>query len=117
MSQETKQETLNSDSSYWELDSHNAQRLLDTFKVFFPMLSDTELFDFLSGFAKIIAFEQYRKKHKVTYNQLLEYIADLETIKKMGYGEVRTRVRDGKITSIEGIYTRQYVIETTETTK
>lgn len=117
MSQETKQETLTSGSDYWEIDTHNAQLLTDKLKLFFPMLTDAELFDFIAMFPKIIAFEKFRKRYKINYNHLLDYISDVETIKKMGWGEVRTRIQKGQIVKTEGVYTRTYVLEEAETTK
>lgn len=117
MSQEIQPEMPTSDSSYWELDAHNGQKLVDSLKIFFPMLTDNELYDFLNMFPKIIAFEKFRKKYKIGHTHLLDYISDLETIKKMGWGEVRTKIQQGKIVKTEGVYTKTYVVEEVETTR
>lgn len=103
MSKDTSnQKTMTSDSSYWELDSHNADKFIEMIQAFFPEVNSLELSDFIRDLPQLMELNRIRKRFNVSYNELLSYMQKVKTIKTEGYGEVRTTIFRGHVTKIEG---------------
>lgn len=82
---------------YWKQNDHNTKMAAEFLRGAFPELAE---------------LDRVMKDFKIDFDDLLDYMYNLRTVRTHGYGNVQTTVFEGKITKIESLIRTVKAIET-----